>query len=125
MNPARTIIRPHARDNQLSPIPIDFDPETLGWILDEGGRGNLMLQNELFNTMEDTWDRLRSNLNKIKKAVAKLPFNLQPWTEKGREPSAAALEKAAFVEHVLHNQKAATWEGQHNFQEKNGVKRKI
>ena len=116
MPPTRTVIRPHARDNQLSPIPIDFDPETLGWVLDEGGRGNLMLQNELFNTMEDTWDRLRSNLNKIKKAVAKLPFNLQPWTEKGREPSAAALEKAAFVEHALHNQKAATWEGQHNFQ---------
>jgi phage gp29-like protein len=115
MNPARRIIKPHPRDNQLSPIPVDFDPETLGWILDEGGRGNLMLQNELFNTMEDTWERLRSNLNKIKKAVCKLPFNLQPWTEKGREPSAAALEKAAFVEHVLHNQKAATWEGQHNF----------
>jgi len=116
MGVQRRIIRPHARDQQLSPIPIDFDPETLGWILDEGGRGNLTLQNELFNTMEDTWDRLRSNLNKIKKAVAKLPFNLQPWTEKGREPTAAALEKAAFVEHVLHNQKAATWEGQHNFQ---------
>ena len=116
MSVSKRVIRPHARDNQLSPIPIDFDPETLGWVLDEGGRGNLMLQNELFNTMEDTWDRLRSNLNKIKKAVAKLPFNLQPWTEKGREPSAAALEKAAFVEHALHNQKAATWEGQHNFQ---------
>ncbi|WPJ95249.1 DUF935 family protein [Coraliomargarita algicola] len=116
MGVQRTIIRPHVRDNQLSPIPIDFDPETLGWILEEGGRGNLMLQNELFNTMEDTWDRLRSNLNKIKKAVAKLPFNLQPWTEKGKEPTASALEKAAFVEHVLHNQKAATWEGQHNFQ---------
>lgn len=113
--PTRTIIRTHARDNQLAPIPVDFDPDTLGWILDEGGRGNLMLQNELFNTMEDTWERLRSNLNKLKKAVCKLPFNLQPWTEKGREPSASALEKAAFVEHVLHNQKAATWEGQHNF----------
>lgn len=113
--PTRTIIRPHHRDNQLSPIPVDFDPDTLGWILDEGGRGNLVLQNELFNTMEDTWERLRSNLNKLKKAVCKLPFNLQPWTEKGREPSASALEKSAFVEHVLHNQKAATWEGQHNF----------
>ena len=111
MPPTRTVIRPHTKDSQLSPIPVDFDPDTLGWILDEGGRGNLMLQNELFNTMEDTWERLRSNLNKIKKAVCKLPFNLQPWTEKGREPSAAALEKAAFVEHVLHNQKAATWEG--------------
>jgi len=115
MQPTRMVIRPHVKDLQLSPIPVDFDPETLGWILDEGGRGNLMLQNELFNTMEDTWERLRGNLNKLKKAVCKLPFNLQPWTEKGKEPSPSALEKASFVEHVLHNQKAATWEGQHNF----------
>ena len=115
MPPTRRIIKPHPRDKQLSPIPVDFDPDTLGWILDEGGRGNLMLQNELFNTMEDTWERLRGNLNKLKNAVCKLPFNLQPWAEKGKEPTDSALEKAAFVEHVLHNQKAATWEGQHNF----------
>lgn len=115
MGPLRTIIRPHVHDQQLSPIPVDFDPTTLGWILEEGSRGNLLLQNELFNTMEDTWDRLRVNLNKLKQAVCKLPYNLQPWTEKGREPSPSALEKAAFVEHVLHNQKARTWEGQHNF----------
>jgi len=115
MDPKRTIIRPHLRDQQLSPVPVDFDPETLGWILDQGAQGNLMLQNELFNTMEDTWDRLRTNFNKLKNAVCKLPFNLQPWMEKGREPSASALEKAAFVESVLHNQKANTWEGQHNF----------
>jgi len=111
----RTIIKAHHRDHQLSPIPVDFDPETLGWLLEEGARGNLVLQNELFNTMEDTWERLRSNLNKLKHAVSKLPFNLQPWTEKGHNPSSSALEKASFVEHVLHNQKAATWEGQHNF----------
>ena len=103
------------RDNQLSPIPVDFDPETLGWLLDEGGRGNRTLQNELFNTMEDTWERLRGDLNELKNAVCKHPFNLQPWTEKGKEPTASALEKSAFVEHVLHNLKAATWEGQHNF----------
>lgn len=115
MGVQRTIIRPHVRDQQLSPIPVDFDPATLGWLLDEGGRGNLLLQNELFNTMEDTWDRLRANLNKLKQAVCKLPYNLQPWTEKGREPSDSALKKATFVEHVLHNQKAQTWEGQHNF----------
>lgn len=42
MPPTRRIIKPHPRDNQLSPIPIDFDPETLGWVLDEGGRGYLM-----------------------------------------------------------------------------------
>lgn len=116
MAATRTVIRPHHRDHQLSPIPVDFDPDTLGWLLDEGARGNLVLQNELFNTMEDTWERLRANLNKLKKAVCKLPFNLQPWTEKGREPNPSALEKATFVEHVLHNQKAATWEGQHNFE---------
>lgn len=30
-SPTRTIIRPHPRDNQLSPIPVDFDPDTLVW----------------------------------------------------------------------------------------------
>ena len=79
MGVQRTIIRPHPRDNQLSPIPVDFDPDTLGWILDEGGRGNLMLQNELFKTMEDTWERLRGNLNKLKNAVCKLPFPFLPF----------------------------------------------
>jgi phage gp29-like protein len=53
------------------------------------------------------------------KSRRQAPFNLQPWIEKGREPLAAALEKAAFVEHALHNEKAATWEGQYNFQATN------
>ena len=115
MPPTRTVIRPHTRDQHLSPLPVDFNPGTIGWVLAEGARGNIALQNQLFNTMEDTWDRLRSDLNKLKQAVCKLPFNVQPWAEKGHEPSAEALEKAAFVEHVLHNQKAKTWEGQNNF----------
>lgn len=115
MPPTRTVIRPHTRDQHLTPLPVDFNPGTIGWVLAEGARGNIALQNQLFNTMEDTWDRLRSDLNKLKQAVCKLPFNVQPWAEKGREPSAEALEKAAFVEHVLHNQKAKTWEGQKNF----------
>jgi hypothetical protein len=37
MSVSKRVIRPHARDQQLSPIPVDFDPDTLGWILDEGG----------------------------------------------------------------------------------------
>lgn len=111
----RAIIRPHPLDQRLSPVPVDFDPSTLGWILEEGARGNLVLQNELFNTMEDSWDRLRSNLNKLKNVVCKLPLNLQPWAEKGRDPTPSALEKAAFVEHVLHRQKGAPWEGRLNF----------
>ena len=109
------VITKHPRDARLSAIPIDFNPDTLRWILDEGARGNILLQSQLFEMMEDTWARLRVNIAKCKHAVAKLPYNVHPHAEKGEQPTESALEKAKFVEHILHNQRAATWEGQHNF----------
>ncbi|MGH8017923.1 MAG: phage portal protein family protein, partial [Opitutaceae bacterium] len=107
----------HARhaDYQLSPLGGNLSPDTLRWALDRGAAGDLAAQNDLFNLMEDTWDRLRGNLERLKKAVCKLPFTIQPWAEKGREPTSSAIEKARFVEHVLHDQRAPTWEGRFNF----------
>jgi len=102
-------------DFQLSVLGANLTPESLRWALDHGAAGDLSAQNALFDLMEDTWDRLRGNVERLKKAVCKLPFTVQPWSEKGREPSPAAVEKAQFVEHVLHNQRASTWEGRLNF----------
>jgi phage gp29-like protein len=115
MNLSRTITRSRHSDYRLSALGAHLSPESLRWALDRGADGDLASQNDLFNLMEDTWDRLRGNLERLKKAVCKLPFTIQPWTEKGKEPTAEALEKASFVEHVLHNQRAPTWEGRFNF----------
>jgi len=111
----RPITQARANDYRLSALGGNLTPDSLRWALDRGAAGDLAAQNDLFNLMEDTWDRLRGNLERLKKAVCKLPFTIQPWAEKGSKPSRTALEKAQFVEHVLHNQRAPTWEGKLNF----------
>lgn len=97
----RPVIRPEARDFTAHFSGRDYSPAAVGGALDAGARGDFTLQHDLFNTMEDTWPRLRANLHKIKHAVRKLPFNVQPFTPKGGAPSAVAQEKAAFVESAL------------------------
>jgi len=111
----KQIVAPSTRDSYLSSLPLHYSSDVIASILSTGREGHLDEQNELFDVMEDSWERLRSNLGKIKGAISRLPFNVQPWVEKGSEPTASATEKAKFVEHVLHEQKAKTWENELNF----------
>ena len=99
----RKVIKPSYKDHFLTPFPVDFDPDVVGYILDEGSRGNLELQDDLFNTMEDTWDRLRTNLNKLKKNVISMPREVMPATFRTEEISDDAAQKAAFIEEMMHD----------------------
>jgi phage gp29-like protein len=99
------IIRPTARDFEPQLFGRSLSPDAIGELLDAGARGDLAAQSDLFNLMEDTWPRLRANLQKIKNAIRKLPLNVQPYTPKNGKPSATAQEKAAFVESALHLQR--------------------
>ena len=103
MNPAPApIIRPSARDFEPQLFGRCLSPDAISGILNGGTLGDLAPQHDLFNLMEDTWPRLRANLQKIKSAARKLPLNVQPWTDKNGKPSATAQEKAAFIESALH-----------------------
>jgi len=97
----RPVIRPESRDFTAHFSARDYSPESVGSALDAGARGDFLPQHDLFNTMEDTWPRLRANLHKIKHAVRKLPFNVQPHSPKNGAPSKTAQEKACFVERCL------------------------
>jgi phage gp29-like protein len=99
------IIRPTARDFEPQLFGRSLSPDAIGELLDAGARGDLAAQSDLFNLMEDTWPRLRANLQKLKNAIRKLPLNVQPYTPKNGKPSATAQEKAAFVESALHLQR--------------------
>jgi phage gp29-like protein len=99
------IIRPSARDFEPQLFGRSLSPDAIGELLDAGARGDLAAQSDLFNLMEDTWPRLRANLQKLKNAIRKLPLNVQPYTPKNGKPSATAQEKAAFVESALHLQR--------------------
>ncbi len=102
---AAPVIRPSARDFEPQLFGRCLSPDAVGALLDAGARGDLAAQSDLFNLMEDTWPRLRANLQKIKNAIRKLPLNVQPFTPKNGKPSASAQEKAAFVESALHLQR--------------------
>ena len=98
----QSIIRPSARDFEPQLFGRCLSPDAISGILNGGTLGDLAPQHDLFNLMEDTWPRLRANLQKIKSAARKLPLNVQPWTDKNGKPSATAQEKAAFIESALH-----------------------
>ncbi len=102
---AAPVIRPSSRDFEPQLFGRSLSPDTVGALLQAGARGDLAAQSDLFNLMEDTWPRLRANLQKIKNAIRKLPLNVQPFTAKNGKPSASAQEKAAFVESALHLQR--------------------
>lgn len=64
MKLAVPVIRPTNRDYEPQLFGRSLSPDTVGALLDAGARGDLAAQSDLFNLMEDTWPRLRANLQK-------------------------------------------------------------
>lgn len=78
-------------------------PDEIRWILTGAVGGNLQLQWSLFDLMEDTWPRLAKNLTEVRRAAARAALAVQPYSERGQQPTARALERAALVEAALKN----------------------
>lgn len=90
-----------------------ISPEQVESILELALQGDPTYQAELFELMQDTWPRLVKNLNEVKRAVASLPWQVQPYCEaEGGEPDAEAIARAELVEKALLGMKAdpARWE---------------
>lgn len=106
-----------ANKRNLQLISRRLTPSQVESILEQALYGDPTYQAELFELMEDSWPRLAKNLNEVKRAVAALPWQVQPYAEKEGEPSAAAQEKAALVEKALLSFRpdATRWEA--NFEE--------
>lgn len=93
----RRIIRPEAAMNWLSPMLKSITPARIESILRGALGGDYSQQWELFDLMEDTWPRLLTNLNKVKRAVAKMDWKIEAWAEEEQAPSAEADERAKLV----------------------------
>ena len=98
------------RHGRIGRTPANLTPEAIRQVLDWGADGDLEAQDELFNLMEDTWDRLRTNLNKAKNAVLKLEPTLQPA---GSDETSSEL--AAFAEEHLLDFEPPLHLGYNNF----------
>lgn len=87
--------------NWLSPMLKSITPERIESILRGSMGGDISAQWELFDLMEDTWPRLLTNLNKVKRAVSKMDFKVEAWAEEESAPSSEADERAKFVSRCI------------------------
>lgn len=92
-------IAAHAQWGLMTPV----SPDRARQILVGAMSGDMVAQWELFSLMEDSWDRLAKNLNEVKQAVKKLDWVVQPYAQRGEDPTALAQEKADVVEAAMGN----------------------
>lgn len=91
------------QDRLTMRLPRKLEPDHVEQILESALAGDLTQQAALFAMMEDTWPRLLKNVNEVKRAVARLPYKLDPYVDDGAEPTPEAEDKAALVRRVLKN----------------------
>lgn len=68
----KQLIAPHARDRWSSAALANLNPDRIVSIMRGVVSGSFKAQWELFDLMEDTWPRLKKNLNELKRAVQKV-----------------------------------------------------
>lgn len=76
-------------------------PEQVRLTLERAAMGDLAAQWDLFALMEDTWPRLAKNLGELRRAAARANYSVQPYAERGTEPTDTAKARAALVDQAL------------------------
>lgn len=86
------VVRPQARDRWSSATLANITPDRIISILRGVINGSFIAQWELFDLMEDTWPRLKKNLNELKRAVQKVDMIPRAFVV-DKKPSAIAERK--------------------------------
>ena len=100
------MIRLEPKDRFLDMMEREQLPSDVKSTLQGALTGDLHRQGLLFDSMLDSWYRLQSNIDEVQTKVSKAPLTVLPVTQDGAEPSAKAVEKAQFVQKLLHGMKA-------------------
>lgn len=112
----RQLVTYGAKDRTFETVSRNLLPAQVESILENALAGDLHAQWQLFGIMEDSWARLSKNLNEVKRATSRLPWNVQPFCEKGQDPDPQAEERAALVENVLWGMKPDPARAEKDFQ---------
>lgn len=116
-SPLLRIIRPEARDRWTHLATRGVTPDEVERILVGAIGGELEAQWRLFDLMEDTWYRLKKNLNEVKRAVQSAQWSGAAWAEADKKPTERALEKARFVETAIWGMRPDRAEDEGNFRD--------
>jgi phage gp29-like protein len=99
--PKVPVIVPDATERLFSYVERDLLPVRIEQILASALQGDLTQQGYLFELMVDTWPRLSKNMSEVRRAVGKAPWSVQPFAEKGKDPTPQAQEIAEYIEKAI------------------------
>ena len=95
------IVRPQVRDRWTGLTTRGLTPDRVMTILNSAFTGSLVGQFALFDLMEDTWPRLKKNLNELKRAVEMAGWHAEAFGLPGDKPSPRALQKQALLTQMM------------------------
>lgn len=95
------IVRPQVRDRWTGLTTRGLTPDRVMQILNSAFTGSLVGQFALFDLMEDTWPRLKKNLNELKRAVEMAGWHAEAFALPGEKPSPRALAKQDLMNAVM------------------------
>ena len=99
------IVAPKARDRLLELIEREQLPSDVRDTLAGALTGDLRRQQLLFQAMLDTWPRLQKNINEVLGEVCDAPWEINAWSDHGKNASKTAEEKASLVKDAIKGMK--------------------
>jgi phage gp29-like protein len=115
--PQGIMIDVEVKDRLLNEMKRRLFPADVEGILYSAITGDLWHQDQLFQLMIDTWPRLQTNVNKLKRAVSKLSYTVDAYKGDNKDPSSTAVEKALLVKRALFNMSSNLAFQEHDFKE--------
>jgi phage gp29-like protein len=105
------------KDRLLVELKRRLFPSDVEGILYTAITGDLYWQDQLFQLMIDTWPRLQTNLNKLKRSVSRLSFSVNAYRENEKDPTPSAVAKANLVRQCLDDMSPNIVFQEHDFKE--------
>lgn len=97
-HPLKTgIVTPGANDRVWHQYDGILPPQQVARVLRGVIDGDPLAQENLFNSMMQTWPDLGQAINQVCDEVARAPMNIVPYAEEGLNPSAQSQAKAAVI----------------------------
>lgn len=100
-NPSGSIIVPQARDRALEFFEREWVPDQTRTTMGGALYGDLDSMHKLMRAMVDTWPRLQSKMDEVKRLVRNAPWKAYPWAKRGEEPSTQSEAIATEFEDAI------------------------
>ena len=104
--PSKTIAPDRQWDRFGTMVQEEINPRTVQDMLESSLSGDPEVAHQVFCKMEDTWDRLMKNIHELRNASARQTWTIEPYAEKGEDPTDSAIDKANLVEDLIRKMRS-------------------